>query len=43
MKKETFILDINVNGRKGGVTYVDAGSHTEFFHIVEEGNNGLFY
>ena len=42
-EERNFYIRYKRKWKKGGVTYVDVGSHTEFFHIVEEGNNGLFY
>ena len=42
-EERNFYIRYKRKWKKGGVTYVDVVSHTEFFHIVEEGNNGLFY
>ena len=42
-EERNFYIRYKRKWKKGGVTYVDVASHTEFFHIVEEGKNGLFY
>ena len=36
-EERNFYIRYKRKWKKGNVTYVDVGSHTEFFHIVEEG------